>query len=66
VELARSSGDKLLDAEALRLARDARFTPARRQEGPVAAWVTLPIRFQLVESEARPAPAPASAGEIAP
>lgn len=36
-----------LDSVALAAGRRARFTPAQDAQGAVAAWVTLPVRFQL-------------------
>ena len=49
VVLQASSGHELLDAEALRFARTARFAPARRDGQSFATWVTLPVRFQLAD-----------------
>jgi periplasmic protein TonB len=49
----RSSGHSMLDAEALRFARSARFAPARREGQPVASWVNLPVRFQMEPGAAK-------------
>lgn len=54
VGVVRSSGHTLLDAQALRMAQGARFTPARQQGQPVDAWVTLPIRFELRDALPEP------------
>jgi TonB family protein len=40
-----TSGFASLDAAALRVARDMKFTPALNGRDNVAAWVSLPIRF---------------------
>ena len=47
VTIAVSSGSKRLDDSALETVRRWRFQPARRGGTPVAAEVTVPIRFQL-------------------
>lgn len=47
VNLSRSSGSQRLDAAALEAVRRWRFIPARQGEKPVAAWVLVPISFQL-------------------
>lgn len=47
VHLARSSGVISLDRAALEAVRRWTFVPARRGEEAVAAWVEVPIRFQL-------------------
>ena len=64
VRLARSSGHKLLDAEALRLAQGARYTPAQRAGQPVDTWVQLPIRFELRDEP--PAPKASAPVRLAP
>lgn len=43
----RSSGFDLLDRSALTAVRGWRFLPAMRDGRPVAAWVEIPVRFQL-------------------
>ena len=40
-----SSGHVMLDSAALRVARLARFSPARNRDGPVALWISLNITF---------------------
>jgi protein TonB len=60
--VARSSGHRLLDAEALRLARAARYAPALEEGVAVDAWAHLPIRFELRED----APAPKPTAPTAP
>lgn len=47
VELARSSGHPRLDTAARNTVLGWRFVPARQGEQPVAAWVKVPIVFQL-------------------
>ena len=47
VELARSSGNELLDQSALRTVGQWRFVPARRGQTAVEAWVEVPVAFRL-------------------
>lgn len=47
VELLKSSGFNLLDAEAIRVIRLAKFTPARVGGVAQSAWFRVPIRFRL-------------------
>ncbi len=47
VSVARSSGTGVLDEEAVRAVREARFEPARRGDIAVAHVVEVPIRFRL-------------------
>lgn len=47
VELTQSSGHPRLDEAARKTVLSWRFVPARRGEQPVAAWVRVPIVFQL-------------------
>lgn len=48
LELARSSGFPRLDRSAMATVQASwKFEPARRDGKPVAAWVTVPIRFTL-------------------
>jgi protein TonB len=47
VLIERGSGWQLLDAAALRAVKRWRFEPARRGREPVAAWVLVPIEFDL-------------------
>ena len=46
-EILISSGVKEFDDEALRVANEAKFTPARKFGKPVYAWVGFPIKFKL-------------------
>lgn len=46
VRVARSSEHEALDQAALRVARTARFAPARNRGETVAVWVAFPIRFE--------------------
>ncbi len=46
-EVERSSGHPRLDRAALAAIRQWRFTPARRGEQAVSAWVAIPIHFRL-------------------
>lgn len=47
VRLGRSSGYPRLDEAALAAVREWRFTPARQGEHAVAAWVSVPLGFDL-------------------
>lgn len=47
VSVAESSGSERLDNSALETVRQWRFRPAHRAGTPIAAEVTVPIRFQL-------------------
>lgn len=48
-EIIISSGVKELNEEALKVAKKAQFEPAKRFGKPVKAWVSIPIKFILVE-----------------
>ncbi|MBI2883876.1 MAG: TonB family protein [Candidatus Methylomirabilis oxyfera] len=43
----RSAGHRDLDLAAIEAVKLWRFDPARRGNQPIAAWVTLPVRFEL-------------------
>lgn len=45
----KSSGNPALDAEALRVAKGATFTPARQRDRLVRVWVAIPVIFSLKE-----------------
>jgi len=47
IELKRSSGSSRLDHSALEAVRKWRFVPARRGNDTVAAWVVVPVEFNL-------------------
>jgi protein TonB len=47
VEIRQSSGHARLDQAALGTVRRWRFTPARRGSERLAAWVLVPLSFQL-------------------
>lgn len=47
IAVERSCGHSRLDEAALEAVRDWRFAPARRGQQPVAAWVLVPIQFEL-------------------
>lgn len=47
----RTSGYRLLDHSALEAVRNWKFEPARKMGIPVAAWVEIPIRFALRDSD---------------
>jgi len=47
-EVQQSSGVEPLDAAALEVARAMRFVPARDDVGPIAMWILIPIRFQVM------------------
>jgi len=48
----QGSGYPALDAAALRVARQFRFTPAMNRGEPVPVWVSIPVRFEPVEGTA--------------
>ncbi|MFW6133263.1 MAG: energy transducer TonB, partial [Planctomycetota bacterium] len=50
VRVERSSGHEILDRAAVEAVCEASFRPARRDAGPVAAWVRVPVRFVLHEA----------------
>jgi TonB family protein len=50
VRLARSCGNPVVDAEALRIAPTMRFTPARMGDQPVDTRITFPFYFVLGEA----------------
>jgi len=47
VEVKKSSGHEILDRSALSAVKQWKFTPARRGESTISAWVNIPIKFQL-------------------
>lgn len=47
IEVNKSSGFERLDAAALRAVSDWKFVPARQGKISVAAWVQVPVSFQL-------------------
>jgi protein TonB len=47
VELKKTSGHDLLDQAALEAVKKWRFVPARKGGQAVAAWVEVPITFNL-------------------
>lgn len=47
LKIERSSGYNVLDKAALEAVKGWTFIPARRNGVPIAAWVVVPIRFQL-------------------
>lgn len=47
IEVRQTSGHSRLDQAALTTVRRWRFTPARRGEERIAAWVLVPLSFQL-------------------
>lgn len=47
IRVLRSSGHDRLDEAALKAVRGWRFAPARQAGTPVAAWVIVPVPFQL-------------------
>jgi hypothetical protein len=50
VELARSSGDRVMDADEARMLRRGRFAPTKLDDVPVAAWIELSGDFGLPAS----------------
>jgi protein TonB len=49
IELQKSSGFERLDQAAEQAVQRWKFTPARQGDQTLAAWVTVPIDFRLVE-----------------
>lgn len=47
IVVSRSSGFDLLDAEAMRIAKTARFLPYKQGDGQRPIWVNMPVRFVL-------------------
>jgi len=47
VEVKKSSGHEILDRSALSAVKQWKFTPAKRGETAISAWVNIPIKFQL-------------------
>jgi TonB family protein len=58
VEILRSSGHPELDRLIARVAEQARFSPARLRDRPVASWVHLPIKVSPPEPDPMAAPRP--------
>ncbi len=47
MEVKKSSGHEILDHSALAAVKQWKFTPAKRGESAISAWVNIPIKFQL-------------------
>lgn len=47
VDIAESSGKRLLDEQAVRTVKQWTFTPAKRGNTPIDGWATVPIEFKL-------------------
>jgi len=47
VKILKSSGNQLLDQEAIAAALKSTFTPAKQRDKLVRVWVARPVRFQL-------------------
>jgi TonB family protein len=47
VKILKSSGNQLLDQEAIAAAMKSTFTPAKQRDKLVRVWVARPVRFQL-------------------
>jgi protein TonB len=47
VELAKSSGYKILDKAAIKAARQAKFKPGTQGDRPVSVWVSYTVNFVL-------------------
>lgn len=47
VKVLSSSGNQMLDREALIAAKKAQFTPARQRDKNVRVWVSIPVKFKL-------------------
>lgn len=50
IRLERSSGHELLDQAAIKAVKRWTFSPAHRNDRPVDAWVTVPVRFSISRS----------------
>ncbi|MGB7055732.1 MAG: energy transducer TonB [bacterium] len=50
VQILKSSGNQMLDEEALRAARKWKFSPAKQRDKFVRVYVSIPINFRLVDS----------------
>jgi protein TonB len=50
IEIAKSSGYRVLDEVSVEAVRDWKFLPATLGGRPVSSWVEVPIRFQLRRS----------------
>jgi protein TonB len=47
MEVKKSSGHEILDRSALSAVKQWKFTPAKKGETAISAWVNIPIKFQL-------------------
>lgn len=54
VRVQQGSGDQGLDDAALWIGERMRFEPAHHEGQPVAAWVTVPVTFDVVRPGTRP------------
>ena len=63
VRVEETSGSPQLDSAAVRGGRQMRFTPGRRGDRRVGAWVRIPVRFQRDSVDTRTAASPAMEGD---
>jgi len=49
IEVKKSSGHEILDQSALATVKKWKFIPARKENIPIPAWVTIPIKFELLK-----------------
>lgn len=50
VQILKSSGNQMLDEEAIKAARKWKFSPAKQRDKFVRVYVSIPITFRLVEA----------------
>jgi len=48
VKILKSSGNQMLDQAALVAAKSAKFTPAKQRDKYVRVWVSMPLKFKLL------------------
>lgn len=49
VQILKSSGNQMLDEEAMAAARKWKFSPAKQRDRFVRVWVSIPVNFKLVD-----------------
>ena len=56
VEVAKSSGSKMLDDAAVEAAKQSTFSPGTQDGKPVAAWVAYTVNFKLEDKTEKTGP----------